>query len=75
MGTMNPNTGVPTLGLNVIRMAPIAVPSLKDQERIVNYLDCLQAKVDALKRLQNETGVELNELFPSILDKAFRGNL
>jgi hypothetical protein len=31
--------------------------------------------MDALKRLQAETATELNALLPSILDKAFRGEL
>ena len=46
------------------------------QERcIVAYLDDLQAKVDALKRLQAETQAELDTLLPSVLDKAFQGEL
>ena len=49
--------------------------SLTEQQRIVTYLDDLQAKVDALKRLQSETEAELNALLPSILDKAFKGEL
>jgi type I restriction enzyme S subunit len=38
-------------------------------------LDALQAQVDALKRLQAETSVELNALLPAILDRAFKGEL
>lgn len=38
-------------------------------------LDNLQAKVDTLKRLQVETAAELDALLPSILDRAFRGEL
>lgn len=49
--------------------------SLPEQRRIVAYLDGLQAKVDELKRLQAETQKELAELVPSILDKAFKGEL
>lgn len=49
--------------------------SLPEQRRIVAYLDDLQAKVDALKRLQAETAAELNALLPSVLDKAFKGEL
>jgi len=33
------------------------------------------AELDALKRLQAETATELDALFPSILDKAFKGEL
>jgi len=32
-------------------------------------------KVDALKQLQSQTQVELDALRPSVLDKAFRGEL
>ncbi len=35
----------------------------------------LQAEVEALKNLQSETAAELDALMPSILDKAFRGEL
>ena len=47
----------------------------KEQRRIVTALDALQAEVDALKRLQAETAAELDALLPSILDKAFKGEL
>ena len=50
-------------------------PPLPEQRRIVAYLDGLQAKVDALKKLQAETAAELAALLPSILDKAFKGEL
>ncbi|MEO6784714.1 MAG: N-6 DNA methylase, partial [Chthoniobacteraceae bacterium] len=47
----------------------------RKNNRIVAELDALQAEVDALKRLQAETAVELAALLPSILDKAFKGEL
>ena len=50
-------------------------PTLPEQHRIVAYLDGLQAQVDALKRLQAETAAELDALLPSVLAKAFRGEL
>ena len=53
----------------------IPLPRLSEQRRIVAYLDGLQAKVDALKRLQAETAAELDAMLPSVLDKAFRGEL
>lgn len=49
--------------------------SLSDQRRIVAYLDDLQGKVEGLKQLQAKTAAELDALLPSILDKAFRGEL
>jgi restriction endonuclease S subunit len=53
----------------------IPVPSLSEQQRIIAYLDNLQYKVNCLKQLQAETSAELDALLPSILDKAFKGEL
>jgi len=53
----------------------IPIPPLPEQRRIVAYLDALQAKVDALRRLQAETGAELDALMPAVLDRAFKGKL
>lgn len=65
----------PGLNLTSLRMLQIACPPLPEQRRIVAYLDNLQARVDAVKQLQAETQAELDALLPSILDKAFRGEL
>ncbi len=53
----------------------VFVPPLPEQRRIVSYLDALQAKVDMLRRLQAETGAELDALMPAVLDRAFKGEL
>jgi len=53
----------------------IPVPPLPEQRRIVAHLDELKEKTDALKALQAETSADLDALMPSILDKAFRGEL
>ena len=68
-------TAQPTIPLRGIRTLEIPVPSLPEQRRIVAYLDDLQAKVDAVKALQAQTQAELDALLPSILDKAFKGEL
>src|SRR5437667_1233967 len=59
----------------ILKATPVAYPPLPEQRRIVAELDALQAEVDALKRLQAETAAELAALLPSILDKAFKGEL
>lgn len=59
----------------IVGSLPCRISSLSEQRRIVAYLDGLQAKVDALKKLQAETAAELAGLLPSILDKAFKGEL
>lgn len=58
-----------------IKTVFVPVPSLDEQRRIVAYLDALQAEVERLKRLQADTVVELDALLPSLLDRAFRGEL
>jgi type I restriction enzyme S subunit len=47
------------------------LPPIEWQNRIAE----VRAEVDALKRLQAETAAELDALLPSILDKAFKGEL
>lgn len=74
-GTMNPNVGVPTLGLGVIRDTEIPVPPLSEQKRIMAKLDEFKAKGDALKALHSETASALDALLPAILDRAFKGEL
>lgn len=63
--------------LGLTRMSEILfpLPSLDEQRRIVAELDALQAKVDAVKRLQAETAAELGALLPALLDRAFKGDL
>ncbi|NEO25595.1 MAG: hypothetical protein F6K03_01515 [Kamptonema sp. SIO4C4] len=53
----------------------LPVPELSRQRSIVTYLDGLQSRVDRLKALQQRTAAELDALLPSILDKAFKGEL
>ncbi|AFZ13445.1 restriction modification system DNA specificity domain protein [Crinalium epipsammum PCC 9333] len=53
----------------------IPVPSLAEQDRIVAYLNQLQTKVDTMKRYREDALKELNALLPSILGKAFNGEL
>lgn len=48
---------------------------LEGQRRVVAYLDALRVKVDRLEALQEKTATELDALLPSILDKAFKGEL
>ena len=54
---------------------PIKLPPLGEQRRIVAYLDGLQAKVNALRELQSASGEELSAMMPSVLDRAFKGEL
>lgn len=53
----------------------IPVPSLSEQRRIVAELAGLNAELVTLKNLQAETAVELENIIPAILDRAFKGEL
>jgi type I restriction enzyme S subunit len=53
----------------------VPIPTLDEQRRIITYLDSLQAQVDELTALQDATQAELDALLPSVLDRAFRGEL
>ncbi len=53
----------------------IPVPPLEEQRRLVAYLDGLQAQVSALRAAQAETERALAALMPSVLNKAFKGEL
>jgi restriction endonuclease S subunit len=53
----------------------VPIPPINEQRRIVACLDSLRSKVGALKRMQDETAKELDAMLPSILDKAFKGEL
>jgi type I restriction enzyme, S subunit len=52
-----------------------APPPLDEQQRIVAYLDSVQARLASLRQLQSAAGEELSALLPSVLDRAFKGEL
>ena len=68
-------TTQPNINLGNLERLQVTIPSLSEQKEIVSEFDDLQAKVDALKKLQAETAAELVGLLPSILDKSFKGEL
>jgi type I restriction enzyme S subunit len=65
----------PNLPSEKLKKMKIPIPPLEEQHRIVEYLNDLQIKIDAVKQLQTDTQVALEALLPSILDKAFKGEL
>ena len=48
---------------------------LVEQRRLVAYLDGLQAQVAKVRGMQDESARELDAMMPSILDRAFKGEL
>jgi len=69
------NLQLPRLRSGLLQAINMPLPILDDQRRIVAYLDSLQAEVERLKRLQADCAAELDALLPSLLDRAFRGEL
>jgi type I restriction enzyme S subunit len=64
--------------MNGTKLANLEVSFAEDkneQRHIVEYLDNLQYKAEALKQLQVETEAELAVFTPALLAKAFRGEL
>jgi len=70
-----PQATLPIINQVRIGAFEISIPSLSEQRRIVAELDALRAKVDRLKKLQAETAEEFEALLPSVLDRAFKGDL
>jgi len=68
-------TALPSLLRQDLENQPIHLPPIKEQQKIAAYLERISETVDSLKKLQQRTEEELEKLVPSILDKAFRGEL
>jgi type I restriction enzyme S subunit len=68
-------TTQPNINLKNLNALSISLPSIREQQRIVASLDDLSKKVDALKAMQSQAAAELDALLPSILDRAFKGEL
>lgn len=68
-------TGQANVNATKLKALPICLPPLPEQRDIVVYLEGLEARIDALKSFQTQTAAEIDALLPSILDKAFKGEL
>lgn len=53
----------------------LPLAKLSEQKDITRYLDSIQENVDKLKKLVSEISEKISELRPSILNKAFKGEL
>jgi type I site-specific restriction endonuclease len=49
--------------------------SLAEQRVFMAYFDSISAKLNHVRQFQQFTAMELDALLPSILDKAFKGEL
>ena len=70
-----PQATLPIINQQGIGRLNISYPSLDEQKHIVAYLDDLQERQAKLFKLQENTQKELDALLPSILDRAFKGEL
>jgi type I restriction enzyme S subunit len=72
-----PQSAQKNINIGILESVNLPVPPLDEHEqrRIVAYLDGLQTKIHALRELQSASGEELSALMPSILDRAFQGEL
>jgi type I restriction enzyme S subunit len=69
------STAKQTITVPKLKSIYIPLPPVAEQCRIVAYLDGFAEKVEALKGQQNGTAAEIDAFLPSILDKAFKGEL
>jgi type I restriction enzyme S subunit len=60
-----------TLGLESLANITVPVPSLDAQA----WFDLLQSRMTKMRKIQVAAAIEINALLPSILDRAFRGEL
>lgn len=65
----------PNVNAENLKRIRVPLPPMDEQRHIVAYLDGLQAKVEALRRLQAEPHAEIDALTSTMLDKAFQGKL
>ena len=63
--------GVPDLHLIEIKNFKIPLPPIKLQEKFVSIVQ----EVEKLKEKQNTSKIEIDELFNSLMQKAFTGEL
>jgi type I restriction enzyme S subunit len=68
-------TNLASINQKQLKAFKVFQPLLSEQDRIVAYLNDLQAKVSMLKVAQTRTSTTLDAMLPSILDKAFKGEL
>ncbi|MDP2811846.1 MAG: restriction endonuclease subunit S [Rhodocyclaceae bacterium] len=67
--------GIPQINKKHIGPLEIPLPTPVEQEHIVAHLESLWAKLNQIRGLQNDAEIDLAALLPSILAKAFRGEL
>jgi type I restriction enzyme S subunit len=75
IGKKATRTTVTGISSKRLRKILLPIPPLKKQHHIVAILDDLQLKIDSLRKMHIETSEYLDSLLPSLLSKAFRGEI
>lgn len=75
LGSSANQAAQPVISYKSISNMQLPLPPLKTQQKTVQYLDQISAKIEALKKEQQEKMQSLKDLKASILDKAFRGEI
>jgi type I restriction enzyme S subunit len=70
-----PQSAQKNINLQILSELPLPLPPLDEQRRIVEHLDALEAKLDAVRAEQQASAAELDALLPSVLNRAFAGQL
>ena len=65
----------PNVNATNLKRIEVPLPPIAEQRRIVEYLDTVQAKVEAIRRYQAETREEIEAMTGAVLERAFRGEL
>lgn len=66
---------VPHISAKQIEAVAMPLPNRREQERVVEHLNAVQAKLEEFRDLQAETDADLTAFTPALLAKAFRGEL
>lgn len=63
------------IGLTALRSFPIPLPTLPEQQTIVEHLDALSARCKTLETNYQKTIAQCDEMKKAVLAKAFNGEL
>ncbi len=65
----------PGFNTTLLSQVSIPLPSLREQQEIINHLDKFEKVINQLKQLREDALKEFEALLPAILDKALKGEL
>lgn len=69
------STGRNAITKTLFKQLQIPLPSLPEQKKLVSELELIQSQVELLQKSQSQIAAAFEALLPSILDRAFNGEL